>query len=150
MIVSATGNTPHDRKAHEMSHNENIATITDSLSDSANSLFHYAGMAELDWHSLEDAGTEALWSLCEVLRDYESPAWGNTSGRYGHTGGWLDLDTVSELFEEDIYNEDGEPHDALMDFSDPFMVWYLVRWANEYGPDDLVELADAINAALNN
>ena len=37
-----------------------------------------------------------------------------------------------------------------MDFSDPFMVWYLVRWANEYGPDDLVELADAINAALNN
>ena len=51
-----------------MSHNENIATITDSLSDSANSLFHYAGMAELDWHSLEDAGTEALWSLCEDLR----------------------------------------------------------------------------------
>ena len=114
MIVSATGNTPHDRKAHEMSHNENIATITDSLSDSANSLFHYAGMAELDWHSLEDAGTEALWSLCEVLRGYESPAWGNTSGRYGHTGGWLDLDTVSELFEEDIYNEDGEPHLCLL------------------------------------
>ena len=136
--------------SHAMSHHENIATITDSLSDSANSLFHYAGMAELDWYSLESGGTEALWSLCEVLRGYESPEWGNTGGRYGHSGGWLDLDTVSELFEEDLYTEDGEPHDALMDFSDPFMVWYLVRWAKEYGPGDLLELADAVNAALNN
>ena len=150
MIVSATGNTPHDRKAHEMSHHENIATITDSLSESANELFDQAGMGELDWYSLEDAGTEALWSLCEVLRDYESPAWGNTSGRYGHTGGWLDLDTIEDLSETDIYNEDGDPHPALLDFSDPYMVWYLVRWAKEYGPSDLVELADAINAALNN
>ena len=133
-----------------MSHHENIATITDSLSDSANELFDRAGMRELSWHSLEDAGTEALWSLCEVLRGYESPAWGNTGGRYGHTGGWLDLDTVSELFEEDIYDEDGETHPALSDFSDPFMVWYLVRWAKEYGPDDLVELADSIHKALNN
>ena len=133
-----------------MSHNENIATITDHLSDSANSLFHYASMGELDWYSLEDAGTDALWSLCEVLRGYESPDWGNTGGRYGHTGGWLDLDTVSELFEEDIYDEDGETHLALADFSDPSMVWYLVRWAKEYGPDDLVELADSIHKALNN
>ena len=100
MIVLAMGNTPHNRKAHEMSHHENIATITNSLSESANELFDQAGMGELDWHSLEDAGTEALWSLCEVLRGYESHAWGNTSGRYGHTGGWLDLDAVSELFEE--------------------------------------------------
>ena len=150
MIVSATGNTPHDRKAHEMSHHENIATITDSLSDSANSLFHYAGMAELDWYSLESGGTEALWSLCEVLRGYESPAWGNTGGRYGHSGGWLDLDAVSELSEDDLTNEDGDPHPALLDFSDPYMVWYLVRWAEEHGPDDLVELADSIHKALNN
>ena len=42
------------------------------------------------------------------------------------------------------------PSEVLADFSDPYMVWYLVRWAKEYGPDDLVELADAINAALNN
>ena len=132
-----------------MSHHENIATITDTLSDSANSLFHYAGMAELDWHSLEDAGTEALWSLCEVLRDYESPEWGNTGGRYGHSGGWLDLDAVSEIREEDLYTEDGEPHLALADFSDPYIPWYLVRWAEEHGADDLVELADTIYKALN-
>ena len=131
-------------------HDENIATITDTLSDSANELFDQAGMGELDWYSLESGGTEALWSLCEVLRGYESPEWGNTGGRYGHSGGWLDLDTVSELFEEDLYTEDGEPHLALADFSDPYMVWCLVRWAEEHGPDDLVELADAINAALNN
>ena len=133
-----------------MSHHENIATITDSLSESANELFDQAGMGELDWYSLESGGTEALWSLCEVLRGYESPDWGNTGGRYGHSGGWLDLDTVSELFEEDIYDEDGEPHLALADFSDPYMVWSLIRWAKEYGPDDLVELADSINKALDN
>ena len=131
-------------------HDENIATITYTLSESANELFDQAGMGELDWYSLESGGTEALWSLCEVLRGYESPEWGNTGGRYGHSGGWLDLDTVSELFEEDLYTEDGEPHLALADFSDPYMVWCLVRWAEEHGPDDLVELADAINAALNN
>lgn len=133
-----------------MSHHENIATITDSLSESANELFDQAGMGELDWYSLEDAGTDVLWSLCEVLRGYESPEWGNTGGRYGHTGGWLDLDVVSEIREEDIYNEDGEPHPELSDFSDPYTAWYLVRWANEYGPDDLVELADTIYKALNN
>lgn len=133
-----------------MSHDKNVSTITDTLSDSANDLFDKAGMAELDWHSLEDAGTEALWSLCEVLRGYESPVWGNTGGRYGHTGGFLDLDTVSELSEEDIYDEDGEPHLTLADFSSPYMVWYLVRWAKEHGADDLVELADSINKALNN
>ena len=133
-----------------MSRHENIATITDSLSDSANDLFDRSCMAELDWHSLEDAGTEALWSLCEVLRGHESPVWGNTSGRYGHTGGFLDLDAVSELSEEDIYDEDGEPHFALADFSAPYMVWYLVRWAEEHGSDDLVELADSINKALDN
>lgn len=133
-----------------MSHRENIATITDSLSDSATDLFHKAGMGELTWHSLEDAGTEALWSLCEVLRGYESPDWGNTGGRYGHSGGFLDLDTVSELSEEDIHDEDGEPHLALADFSDPYMVWYLIRWADEHGPDDLVELADSIQKALDN
>lgn len=131
-------------------HHDNIATITDSLSNSAIILFHKSGMVELDWTSLADAGTEALWSLCEVLRGYESPEWGNTGGRYGHSGGWLDLDTVSELFEEDIYDDDGETHPALLDFSDPFMVWYLARWAREYGSNDLVELADSINAALNN
>ena len=136
--------------SHAMFDEKNASAITDSLSDSATILFHKAGMNELDWHSLEDAGTEALWSLCEVLRGYESPEWGNTGGRYGHSGGWLDLDTVSELFEEDIYDEGGEPHLALADFSDPYMVWYLVRWAKEYGPGDLLELADAINTALNN
>ena len=133
-----------------MSHHENIATITDTLSDSAATLFHESGMGELDWYDLGCVGTEALWSLCEVLRGYESPSWGNTGGRYGHTGGWLDLDTVSELFEEELYTEDGETHPALSDFSDPRMVWYLVRWAEEYGEDDLVELADAVSAALNN
>ena len=136
--------------SHAMSHHENIATITDSLSDSATILFHKAGLDELDWYDLKCVGTEALWMLCEVLRGYESPAWGNTGGRYGHTGGWLDLDAVAGLSEDDIYDEDGEPHDTLMDFSDPYAVWYLVRWAEEHGPDDLVELADAINAALNN
>lgn len=131
-------------------HHDNIATITDSLSDSANDLFDRAGMGELDWLSPEDAAPEALWSLCEVLRGYESPAWGNTGGRYGHSGGWLDLDAVSALSEDDIYDEDGEPHLTLADFSDPYMVWYLVRWAEEHGADDLVELADALNAALDN
>ena len=133
-----------------MSHRKNIATITDSLSDSAASLFLKSGMGELTWDSLDDAGNEALRSLCEVLRGYESPDWGNTGGRYGHSGGWLDLDTVSELSEEDIHDEDGEPHPALADFSDPYLVWYLARWADECGSDDLVELADSVNAALNN
>lgn len=133
-----------------MSHRENIATITDSLGDSATALFHEAGVGELDWYDLEGAGTEALWALCEVLRGYESPTWGNTGGRYGHSGGFLDLDTVSELSEEDIHGEDGKPHPALWDFSDPYVVWYLIRWADEHGPDDLVELADSVNAALNN
>ena len=133
-----------------MFHEKNVSTITDSLSDSATILFHKAGLDELDWYDLKCVGTEALWMLCEVLRGYESPAWGNTGGRYGHLGGWLDLDTVAGLSEDELYTEDGEPHDALMDFSDPYAAWYLVRWANEYGPDDLVELADAINSALNN
>lgn len=136
--------------SHAMFHEKNVSTIIDSLGESATILFHKSGMNELDWYSLEDAGTTALWSLCEVLRGYESPEWGNTGGRYGHSGGWLDLDAVSELFEEDIYDEDGETHPALADFSDPYMVWYLVRWAKEYGPGDLVELADSIHKALNN
>ena len=57
---------------------------------------------------------------------------------------------LDDLSEDDLTNEDGDPHPALLDFSDPYMVWYLVRWAEEHGPGDLVELADAINAALNN
>lgn len=131
-------------------HHENIATITDSLSDSANDLFDRAGMGEIDWYYLEEAGIEMMWALCEVLRGHESPEWGNTGGRYGHSGGWLDLDAVSALSEADIYDEDCEPHPALADFSDPYIPWYLTRWAESNGPDDLVELADAINAALNN
>lgn len=128
-----------------MSHHENIATITDSLTDSAKALFTRSGMGELDWYSLEDAGYEALWSLCEILRGYESPEWGSTGGRYGHSGGWLDLDAVSELAETDIY-----AHPELADFSDPYLVWYLVRYAEEHGADDLVELADSINKVLGN
>jgi len=130
-------------------HDENIATITDTLSDSANDLFERSGMGEIDWYYLEEAGTEILWALCEVLRGYESPTWGNTSGRYGHMGGFLDLDVVSEIREEDIYSEDGDTHPELSDFSDPYIPWYLVRWAEEHGADDLVELADTIYKALN-
>lgn len=133
-----------------MIHHENTAMITNSLSDSANELFERSGMGEMDWYSLADAGHEALWALCEVLRGYESPAWGNTGGRYGHSGGFLDLDTVSEMSEEDIYDGDGEPHLALADFSDPYVVWFLARYAEEHGVDDLVELADSIYNALNN
>lgn len=128
-----------------MSHDENIATITEHLSDSALDLFKRSGMGEMDWYSLEDAGHAALWALCEVLRGYESPVWGNTGGRYGHSGGWLDLDAVSELSEKDIYTRP-----ELADFSDPYVVWYLVRYAENHGEVDLLELADSVNEALNN
>lgn len=47
-------------------------------------------MASEDWCDSEAAASGMLWALCELLRSYESPEWGNTGGRYGHSGGFLD------------------------------------------------------------
>lgn len=49
------------------------------------------GAADLDlsWDKGDPFGsaTGALFALCDLLRLWESPVWGNTGGRYGHHAG---------------------------------------------------------------
>ena len=120
-------------------------TFNLNLNAGALALWDAADLNSQDWTGYEATRAEVLWMLCEVLRGYESPEWGNTSGRYGHTGGWLDLDTVEGLDESDLTDEDGEPHPALSDFPDPFPVWAMAQWAADHGESDLLTLADALS-----
>ena len=65
-------------------------------------------MACEDWCDSEAAASGMLWALCELLRSYESPKWGNTGGRYGHSGGFLDDEdwTAIQLGDEDCQHPD--------------------------------------------
>lgn len=130
-------------------HAANVATFLAPLEDTdAARLFHEADLGSWDWYYLDEPAVDLLWSLCEVLRYYESPDWGNTSGRYGHRGGYLDVDTVLGASEEDVMRGDTPAASALADFAEPYAVWTFARWADEHGPAALVALADRAHEVL--
>ena len=65
-------------------------------------------MACEDWDDTEASTLGLLWALCELLRSCESPEWGNTGGRYGHSGGFLNGDdwAAIEAFDDDYEHLD--------------------------------------------
>lgn len=66
-------------------------------------------MKELDLYygDLAYSGDVAstLFDMCEVLRGFECPEYGNTSGRYGHTGGFLTEEDVVAVEDENYEYE---------------------------------------------
>lgn len=130
-------------------HTANINTFLAPLEGTdAARLFHEADLGTWDWYYLDEPVAELLWSLCDVLRHYESPKWGNTSGRYGHQGGYLDLETVLELTEDDLATGSMAAVSTLGDFVEPYAVWTFARWADEHGEAALVALADRAHEML--
>ena len=69
-------------------------------------------MAAEDWGDGEASALTMLLSLCEVLRSYESPEWGNTGGRYGHSGGFLSAEDWAALEAGDYYYTDRDMVDG--------------------------------------
>ena len=65
-------------------------------------------LASLDWYDREGSAMQALFVLCEILRGYESPEWGNTGGRYGHRGGYLTGDDWDALARGEYVADEGE------------------------------------------
>lgn len=117
--------------------------LASTLSDDARALADAACLSELDWSEGTYMLSEVLWTLCEVLRGYESPSWGNTGGRYGHVGGWLDLDALLAAADEEL--EDLDRWDPVRY---PDVAQAFVRHAEEHGEGALVELADAVQEAI--
>ena len=117
--------------------------LASTLSDDARALADAACLSELGWGTGSAMLSEVLWTLCEVLRGYESPSWGNTGGRYGHVGGWLDLDALLSATDEEL--EDLDRWDPV---GYPYAARAFARHAEEHGVGDLLDLADAVQTAL--
>lgn len=100
-------------------------------------------MACEDWCDAEASATSLLWALCELLRGYESPEWGNTGGRYQHSGGFLDDEdwAAIEAFDEDYDHPDLDPSQ-----------WFAIIAAHRVAQDGnlraVIQMADILDMAI--
>lgn len=131
------------RKSAEKIASEEAYFVTWMPRDAAN-LFNIMALSDDDWYDREAATFEALFSMCEVLRAYESPSWGNTGGRYGHRGGYL----TGEVFDAlDAGVDDLELQDTSMGYAMLALARYL-RDEGESGLRTTIMLGDILNMAL--
>lgn len=99
-------------------------------------------MAE-DWGSPRDASISLLWALCELLRSYESPEWGNTGGRYGHSGGFLDDEDWAAI------EADDEDHEHLdLDSGQWFAIIGAYRVIQRGNLRGVIQMADILDMAI--
>lgn len=111
--------------------------------DAAN-LFDIMALSDHDWYDREATTMETLFSMCEVLRAYESPLWGNTGGRYGHGGGYL----TGEVFDAlDSGADDLELQDTSMGYAMLALARHL-RDEGESGLRAAIMLGDILGMAL--
>ena len=100
-------------------------------------------MASEDWYDSEPSAISLLWALCELLRSYESPEWGNTAGRYGHSGGFLDDEdwAAIEAGDEDYDHPDLDPSQ-----------WFAIIAAHRVAQDGnlraVIQMADILDMAI--
>lgn len=100
-------------------------------------------MASEDWDDAEASALGLLWALCELLRSYESPEWGNTGGRYGHSGGFLDDEdwAAIEAGDEDYDHPDLDPSQ-----------WFAIIAAHRVAQDGnlraVIQMADILDMAI--
>lgn len=100
-------------------------------------------MACEDWGDAEASALGMLWALCELLRSYESPEWGNTAGRYGHSGGFLDDEdwAAIEAGDEDYDHPDLDPGQ-----------WFAIIAAHRVAQDGnlraVIQMADILDMAI--
>lgn len=100
-------------------------------------------MASEDWGSPEGASISLLWALCELLRSYESPEWGNTGGRYGHSGGFLDYEDWAAIEAGD------EDHEHLdLDSGQWFAIIAAHRIAQRGNLRAVIQMADILDMAI--
>ena len=100
-------------------------------------------MACEDWHDTEASALGLLWALCELLRSFESPEWGNTGGRYGHSGGFLDSDDWAAIEAGD------EDYDHLdLDSGQWFAIIAAHRTAQGGNLRAVIQMADILDMAL--
>lgn len=111
--------------------------------DAAN-LFDIMALSDHDWYDREATTMETLFSMCEVLRAYESPSWGNTGGRYGHGGGYLTGDVLDAL---DAGADDLESQDTSMGYAMLALARHL-RDEGESGLRTAIMLGDILGMAL--
>lgn len=99
-------------------------------------------MAE-DWGDGEASALTMLFSLCELLRSYESPEWGNTSGRYGHSGGFLSAEDWAALEAGDYYYADSD----MVDGDWPTMIG-AYQVIQRDGLRAVIQMADILDMAI--
>lgn len=106
-----------------------------------------AGLS-LDWDPYAPAETalNSLFTLCDLLRSYESAAWGNTGGRYGHSAGMGGLTSEDwHMLDSGCFPEEGP---SRTDYSDPVIVQELATYLGEDDAhlEHVVHLADLLSA----
>lgn len=117
--------------------------FTATLSPQARILFDLMQLEIMDWHDTFHCLQESLTILCEVLRGYESPAWGNVSARYDYSGGLMTA--------EDWEAVDAQNYEHEVGFTP---LSYAVIAAGHYAATSptkeaaLVELADALREEI--
>jgi hypothetical protein len=100
-----------------------------------------------DWDVYDPRGTAVttLFTLCDLLRPYESPEWGNTGGRYGYSAGAGGLTSWDwHTLDSGCFPDEG---DSRENYSDP---WIVQELATYLGEDDehlvhVVHLADLLS-----
>ena len=96
-----------------------------------------------DWYDSEASTISMLWALCELLRSYESPEWGNTGGRYGHSGGFLDSDDWAAI---EAGDEDYEHLD--LDSGQWFAIIGAYRVIQQGNLRAVIQMADILDMAI--
>ena len=102
---------------------------------------------DLDWDRQDPFGSaiNALFLICDVLRGYESPSWGNTGGRYGHHAGMTGLTAEDwEALEAHTFALSGP---TRQEYSDPETVQSLADFLNEDTANltSVVQLGDMLD-----
>lgn len=110
---------------------------------SARVVWDAGDMASEDWYDPEPSAISLLWALCELLRSYESSEWGNTGGRYGHGGGFLDDEDWAAI---EAGDEDYEHLD--LDSGQWFAIIAAHRIAQRGNLRAVIQMADILDMAI--
>lgn len=141
--------TFEDHEAGQMARAARIIAVGDGhevrpyLPTDARGVWDDCDMMAEDWGDAEASAFNMLWALCELLRSYESPEWGNTGGRYGHSGGFLDDEDWAAI---EAGDEDYEHSD--LDSGQWFAIIAAHRIARSGNLRAVIQMADILDMAI--
>lgn len=112
--------------------------------------WHALDLPGEDWDDPRAAAGSALWGLCGVLSGYESPAWGNVSGRYDINWGWgdgLDDGDWADLRNGEFGERMGDPDWGWMVYTMQ-AAYDHIAMNGESGLVDILHVCDILRAVL--